>query len=145
MDKQEQFTARHISLSVVNDFIRVFFLSLRQNTIVFTNLYQLLNWLQSITSISTDGVLFAKLAAYFILLLLLCRSKTGGCSGHASVLSCSQAGPVIHSLSSKSLICMPRVPISAELVVPWTCFPSSTVEVSRISASRFATNTVCLV
>ena len=73
------------------------------------------------------------------------EAKMSGISlGQLSADSLSQAGPVNHSLCHKSSIVMNRVPISAGLFIPLTCFHCETSVVSKISATRFATNTCCL-
>ena len=60
-------------------------------------------------------------------------------SGQVSGQLRNQAAPVNHSISSSWDTAIPRVPISAGFSVPFTRLHSSTVELSKISPSLFAT------
>ena len=66
------------------------------------------------------------------------------CSGHSLSGCFNQAGPLSHSLLLISSMLIALVPMSAGLLIPFTCFYCETSVVSSISATRLVTNTCCL-
>ena len=66
------------------------------------------------------------------------------CSGHSLFGRFNQSGPVSHSLLLGSSMLIARVPKSAGLLIPLTCFHCETSVISSISATQLATNTCCL-
>ena len=74
---------------------------------------------------------------------LMLNCNFPGALGQASSVSASQAGTVSHSLSFRASIVFPRVNVS-KIQFSFNMPPLALGEFSRISETRFATKTGCL-